>query len=182
LSFISSNCLGGRFSELQGVPYASPTVGLYFEPSDFMAFCEDLPHYLSQEVSHDAEKSQTLGFPVGDLGGLKIMFQHFPNFEDAKGKWDERVQRVNLNNVVVLFGTSEGFLAEHVRRFDALPVSRKLLFTHVPLEGSPNSVLVAGYEKESRVGDLYSDFYRLGQARVVRSIFRILSEAKIQRT
>jgi uncharacterized protein (DUF1919 family) len=174
LSYVASNCVGGRFSELQGTAYASPTVGLFFEPSDFMAFCEDLPRYLGKEVRHDLEKSQALGYPVGDLDGLKVMFQHFASFDDAKAKWEKRTQRVELNNVVIIFGTCDGFTQEHVRRFDALPMKRKILFTHVPLPGSPNAIYVPGFEKEARVGDLYSDFYRLGQSRVSKSILRIL--------
>jgi uncharacterized protein (DUF1919 family) len=173
-SFIASNCIGGRFSKLQGLPYLSPTVGLYFNPSDFLSFCEDLPGYLRLEVTHDEEKSAAQGYPVGDLGGLKIMFEHFESFDRAKERWEARASRVRQEEIVIIFTTRDGFLPEHLRRFNNLPTRKKLLFGHLPTEGSPNSIYVPGFERDGQVGDLYSSFFVLNQRRVANELFRIL--------
>jgi hypothetical protein len=67
--YISQNCIGGRFYELEGRGYTSPTVGLWFKPTDFLSFCKDLETNLNSNISLDSEETAAVGILlVGSMG------------------------------------------------------------------------------------------------------------------
>ena len=158
ISFISQNCISGRFYKLMGRPYLSPTVGLWFEPEDFLSFVENLRLNLASEVMHDIEESKIYAYPVGRVNGIKIHFMHYESFEHAKQKWDDRAKRVDLANVMILMTDRDGCSASHKVRFFALPFEKKALFSHLPTEGNDAEVYVPGFESQNSVGDLYGDY------------------------
>ena len=54
---------------------------------------------------------------------------HYLTEEDGRRKWDERLQRFNWDNIVVMMWTEDEALA---RRFDALPYQKKVCFMPTP--------------------------------------------------
>ena len=57
-SIISNNCWGGSVYRYFGLPYQSPTAGLYFFASDYVRFSANLRHYLASPLEFiDAHES-----------------------------------------------------------------------------------------------------------------------------
>ena len=59
--------------------------------------------------------------------GVKIYFKNYNNFEEAKLKWVERVQRIDWNNIYIMFTNWDGDI-QLALRFDALPFKNKVIF------------------------------------------------------
>lgn len=84
-TIISNNCWGGHVYRRYGLPYLSPTVGLYFYSDDYIKFVSDLDYYTKQtlefiswrESKHKDEllsRGQT-NVPIGILGNnVEIIF------------------------------------------------------------------------------------------------------------
>src|SRR5579872_2821076 len=77
ISIISSNCIGGKLSELAGEPYRSPTVGLWFWPDDFVKFAADLRRYVAEPLIYDRDESERMAYPVGRICDVRLMFMHY---------------------------------------------------------------------------------------------------------
>lgn len=162
--FISSNCLGGRFSQMLGKQYRSPTVGLYFDPSDFLSFLSDLPRNLQAEMTWDEHRSAQMGYPVGVVNGCHIHLMHYKSFADAKHKWSQRRSRVDLRDAFYIFTDREGATYEQLQAFDRLPFEHKMVFVHKPYPELRSAVYVKGFEREGQVGELYSLSHYLNSA------------------
>jgi uncharacterized protein (DUF1919 family) len=171
--YISQNCIGGRFYTLQGRRYTTPTVGLWFEPSDFLTFCENLKESLESEVLPDLEESNRLGYPVGRINGIKILFQHYSTFEEARASWMRRVSRVSIEDAFLLMTDRDGFAHEDMKRFNDLPTTKKILFSHKLIPHN-NVVYVPGFEEMGFVGDLYDSYNKLNRRVVRKQLFKLL--------
>lgn len=158
-SIISSNCVGGRVSVLAGDPYRSPTAGLLFEPDSFFEFVGDLPGYLTAEVVEDPVESRRLGYPVGRIGPVTVEFMHYATFADAVAAWRSRAERVDLDDVVVVF-VDDGAPA-NAARFAAIPYDRKVMLTTRTDLSSPDVLTVRGERGGPKIGDLYTGWNRL---------------------
>ena len=173
--FYSQNCIGGRFYKLLDRQYLSPTVGLWFEPEDFLGFIENLHVNLSSDVHHDIDESTIYAYPVGRVNGTKIHFMHYGSFEDAKQKWDARARRVEPAKIVVLMTDRDGCTASHKERFFALPYEKKVLFTHLPSMGNDAEVYIPGFESQSCVGDLYGNYEAFYSRPVLDKLAKLLN-------
>ncbi len=156
---------------MAGVEFASPTVGLWLGPDDFLRLASDLPRYLAAELRPAAEASARLGYPVGRLEDVQIQFQHYRSFEGARSAWERRSRRVRLDDVVLVFTDRDGCDAGHLDRFDALPF-RKIAFT-ARAGGPPSTVLVEAYRGQPCVGDLASNWGKLEPALTAERIRRL---------
>lgn len=163
VSFISSNCIGGRLSDLANEPYLSPTVGMFFRPTDFLAFASDLPRYLAAEPLPDEAETEKLGFPVGDLIGLKLLFMHYRSFEEAREKWMKRARLVDLARVVLVFCDRGGASEEDLTRFDGL-AHPKILLVAKARPALRSALLVNGGNDGTQVGDLFTQWQHLAPA------------------
>lgn len=137
-----------------GLRFCSPTVNLYFHKDDFILFLEHLREFLSSELTETSDSSVTV--PVGSLsyGGMSInvYFEHYETFQDAKEKWDERKDRVDFSNLVIIWQIHPFNLTkDDVERFDRLPYKRKMLITYENPTGSRNVVLNRVYKDTNYV-------------------------------
>ena len=148
-SLIASNCNGGVILHDLGLRFNTPFVNLSMPPKDFIALAENFRFYMAQEVVE--RKDPSVNFPVGDLGGLRIDFMHYSTFEEAKRKWDERKQRINYENLYFMLIEREGCTLDDLRRFDALPLEHKVVFTHRKYPAIQSSFYLPGFEKQGEV-------------------------------
>jgi uncharacterized protein (DUF1919 family) len=173
--FISQNCIGGLFYELTGRKYTSPTVGLWFDSSGFLEFCEKLDDMVTMDVSFDPITSTACGYPVGFLGGVRVHFQHYQGFDDARQAWTERARRVDLDKVVILMTDRDGFSELNLARFLNINKYPKLLFTNKRRLDHPSIVYIDGFDGESCVGNLYDRYDRFYENSARRKIFEALA-------
>ena len=153
-TIISMNCTGGILSHDLGLRFLSPTVNLFMRSEDFMKFCENMEHYLSVDTftpCTDPAIIEQRTYPIGYLDDILVFFVHFDSLEQAQAKWNERKQRVNFDNLVIISTDREGCTEEIKDRFEKLPY-RKVLFTHLPDEKHSCSFYLTGYEQEDSVG------------------------------
>lgn len=149
-SIIASNCNGGFLLHDLGLRFNSPTVNLWIEPSDFIKFLQDLPHYLNSEfVFVDLPD---IDYPVGILDDIKIYFQHYKTPEEARSKWQERSARINFENLFVMFTDRDGCTYQNLIDFEALPYKNKVVFTHLPYPEFSSAHYLKGWEQEDSVG------------------------------
>lgn len=141
LTIISNNCWGGHVYRYFGIPYNSPTVGMYFYAEDYIKFLSNLKYYLGVDMKmispsesihyEDLKKNhqESLDKPIGRIDDVEIVFLHCHSNEEALTKWNRRKARMDLNNLVVKMSEMNGCSEEHLRLFDALPYKRKFVFT-----------------------------------------------------
>ncbi len=171
ISIISQNCLGGRLYRLLDMPYQSPTVGMWFSFDDFVKFVIDLEWNLSIAPEHDFELSEVYGYPVGDISGIKLMFQHYSSFEVARAKWIERSRRVRFGRVLVACTDRDGFSVEKYDMFKKLNYPKMFLTSNLELSKSFGNLYVRSDEK--CVGDVYTHYHKLVGARNFYMLYKV---------
>ena len=138
-SIISNNCWGGSVYRYFGLPYQSPTAGLYFFASDYVRFSANLRHYLAlplefidarESLHYDVLKRRgEADKPIALIDGVEIVFLHYPTAKEAAEKWRRRVDRVNWDNLFIKFSQMNGCTEEDLRKFDEIGFPNKLCFT-----------------------------------------------------
>lgn len=145
-TIISNNCWGGMIYESYNIPKESPTVGMFFMAADYIKFLSDLKGYLNgrlyfiePEQSHWKDAAQVSGdkrfgtYPMGVLSNgkndIEIFFLHYHSEQEAREKWERRIQRINWNKMLVKFNDQNGCTEKEVEKFMKLPYKNKLFFT-----------------------------------------------------
>lgn len=159
-SIISNNCWGGLVYQHYGLPYSSPTAGLFFFADDYIKFIYDIREYLNAPLNFisldESVYSETLkeyggeclNCPIARCKDIEIIFMHYHSPEEAEEKWRRRTKRINWDNVIYKFSEMNGCTIEHLKAFDAFPAEKKVVFTH------------KDYGLKSQV--IYSEFARKG--------------------
>lgn len=132
-TIISSDCTGGILYHWLGLNFNSPFINLYMNNYDFLTALENFDEFIESEIIED--KLTDKPFPVG-IGkyGVKIFFMHYPDFETALYKWNERKRRIDKSNIGIIFSNlGEGVKEESefisvVKRFHSLPFRNKIVF------------------------------------------------------
>lgn len=111
-TLLSRNCIAGILYHQLGVKFYSPTINMLFTPEDFNLFCLNLKEYIAAELVDDTKEGDQ--FPSGLLvpnkgQAIRIVFNHYPSFEVAASKWEERKKRINWDNIYVVSTFSEPF-------------------------------------------------------------------------
>ncbi|MBQ7170770.1 MAG: DUF1919 domain-containing protein [Clostridia bacterium] len=155
-SILCNNCWGGFLYQFFGLPYRTPTVGLFFLGRDFVKFAADFERYLAQELVfipwessayYDFLKDET-PYPVAKLDDIEIYFMHYHSEEEAREKWNRRKERINRDKLLFKLSEREGCSREDVERFVALPLKNKICFSYDRVEGA-----IRVPELEGFVGD-----------------------------
>ncbi len=137
-SIICNNCWGGYVYRRFGLPYNTPTVGLFFFADDFVKLCQNLRYYMQQELEfikctesrHRASlpEEKYRNVPIARLEDIEVVFLHYKSEAEAKEKWERRKERIHYDNLIFKFSKMNGCTQEHMQAFDALQVDKKILF------------------------------------------------------
>lgn len=150
---IASNCTGAFILHDLGLQFRSPFVNLYLEPSDFIAYLRDIPHYQAQPLTFVENSGKS--YPVGKLGDLTLHFMHYHSEKEAAEKWQTRTARMDLGNLFVMMTERDGCTYQNLQDFDRLPFANKVVFTHKPYPEIASSFYIKGFENQGEVGDLF---------------------------
>lgn len=177
-SIISYNCFGGRIIQDLGLPYNTPTVGLYFMYPDYIEFLKHLEYYLKDAKIEFVEHSKYPGYderrerwshwyPIGLLDGkVEIHFLHYYSEKEAAEKWYRRAKRINWNNLIV-FGMEQNLCTDDdIRVFDKLPFERKFFFSTKELTDVTSNCFVEKFAMSNEVGDPYKSGHHFYKALV----------------
>ena len=100
-------------------------------------------------------KGEGIPYPIGLLDDIHIYFQHYHTEEEARRKWVERTQRIDLTNLFILFSDRDGCTYEQLQAFDRLPHKNRIVFTNKPYPELKSAFYIKGFENESNVGNCY---------------------------
>lgn len=135
-TIISNNCWGGTIYESYNIKKQSPTVGLFFESSDYIKFITNIKEYLKIELSfidYNKSKRYKKGLNdnciVGLLDDIEIYFLHYSSQEEALEKWNRRITRINYDKILFKFNDQNGCTKQNVVDFLKLPYKNKIFFT-----------------------------------------------------
>ena len=137
---LSNNCFGGFVYQHYGLPYRTPTAGLFFMPEDYLRLLRDPRRYFaapltfidpasSRHAAALAASPRYGGYPVARLLDVEIFFMHYSSEQEAREKWTRRAARINWDNLLVKFCDQNGATEAQLRAFDALPYAHKVCFT-----------------------------------------------------
>lgn len=160
-SIISNNCWGGHVYRYYGLPYSSPTIGLYIWADDYIKMIGNLKYYFSNELKFiQPEKSKHFDLlvergetnvPIALLDDVEIVFLHYKSQKEASEKWKRRVSRVNYDNLVVKFADQNCCFDKLLYEFDDLIYKKKVVFTRTQRSDILCSCYYKGYENEDAV-------------------------------
>ena len=96
---------------------------MFFDPSEYNQFLAGLEYYLSVETRYETNLKRD--YPVGQLGDIRLYFNHYVDFEQARECWERRKKRINMDNLLCVSYTESESVA---RAFDKLPYKNKVIF------------------------------------------------------
>lgn len=171
LTILSRNCWGGICYHYLALEFRSPTINMFFSPSDFNKFVANLDYYLSLPVKFFGMKYESIlkrDYPVGMLDDIVLHFNHYTDFDEAVLAWTRRKERMT-RNIVVVSSTTE---KEDAIEFAKLPFENKLIFIPRELNMEHDSFLKADYDaSDGKTIEMYSN----GTADGALSIIDLLS-------
>lgn len=163
VSLITNNCIGGFILHDLGLRFDSPFVNLWIRSGDYLKLLGNLERYLQKEPVF--VRKEGIGYPVGMLGDVKLYFQHYATEEEARRKWNQRLARIDFENLYVLFVEIGGTTYEDLAAFDRLPFQNKVMLTHRRYPEFRSAVVIPGYETSDAVGPCYHYTGRLSGRR-----------------
>lgn len=143
-SIISNNCWGGVIYQKYGLPYRSPTVGLFILGHDFVKLCRNWENYFSSKLefipwesaSYHYALLQERPYPIAKLDDIEIYFMHYHSEEEATEKWYRRIKRVNPEHMIFKLSQREGCDRKDIEDFVNLPLKHKVCFSHDDVKGA----------------------------------------------
>lgn len=177
-SIISNNCWGGSVYRHYGIPYLSPTVGLYIWPTDYVKFCSNLKSYMSKSLEfipyteskyrEELEHKKEGHVPIARLGDdVEIVFLHYKTQEEAAEKWYRRASRINYNNLIFKFSKLDSCSYENLKAFDLLDCRKKFCFLPTVDVAKVKSGIPFKRTKTNKKGDIEVCHETLGYARSI---------------
>ena len=139
-TIISNNCWAGHVYRFFGLPYQTPTIGLYFFSEDYLKFVFNLKYYLSQDLVFISYKNskyrrileerggENIRCPIGVLGDIEIIFLHYKSCQEASEKWNRRKERIIWDNIFIKFSQQNLCSEGLIRKYDTLPIKNKIIF------------------------------------------------------
>ena len=151
-TLICSNCVGGILYHWLGLKFYSPFINLYMDNNDFLTALENFDEFIAGKIVEDTNPNNK--YPIGiGIHGEKIHFMHYPDFQTAISKWNERKERIDKSNMGIMltnFGigiasdeTNNGGIIE---RFNKLPFKHKKIFSGEDINNR-DIVYLKGYNK-----------------------------------
>ena len=154
-TLICSNCTGGMIYHWLGLQFRSPFINLWMTNEDFLLALESFDDFINTPLLCDKKYSEQYNYPVGiGFGGVRVFFMHYKSWEDAIAKWNQRVKRIDRDNMAVMLTNFNGFTCgggmSIIKRFEALPFKHKVIFVDRPIPDVGCAVHLKRWKPESR--------------------------------
>lgn len=132
-TILCSNCIGGTIYHRLGLQFRSPTVNLWMHQRDFLQLAAnpDLVYGELHFIHSDCD------YPVAELNGITIYFNHSKTEEEARCSWERRAKRINRDNIFLILYDREDITEEDIRAFGQIPCRGRLVlsnreYPHIP--------------------------------------------------
>ncbi|BBO82777.1 hypothetical protein DSCO28_33430 [Desulfosarcina ovata subsp. sediminis] len=169
-TIVASNCLGAKLYQELALPYQTPFVGLFLFAPCYIKLISNLSGYLNAGLSfvsrsryHDNGyvKASKIEFkwPIGLLGNeVEIHFQHYRDEDEAREKWNRRIQRMNFDRLFFTFTDRDLCTREHLEDFDKQRLGHTVCFTAKPHLHLQSAIYLPEYRNDNQVGDIITNF------------------------
>ena len=141
-TLITNNCWAGVIYNNHHKEFCSPTINLQILPEEFPDFCEHLKRYMKEELiecteltawhedyMHNMFGAEFPECPLGLLGDILVVFQHYKSFKEAKKMWDRRKQRIDYDSIGYLFHVKDRQYMAEARNFMRLNLPNSVCIT-----------------------------------------------------
>ena len=172
-TLIANNCNGGMLLHELELRFNSPFVNLYINTEDYVTYLKNFDYYNNLPMSFVTDKEKN--YPIGKLGNITIDFVHYKSNEEALSKWEERKQRINKNNMFIIFTEQNDCTEECLKGFDNLPFENKVVFTYKKHDNIKSAVFVKKYENSPDGIHMFLDFENRISVRRNYDVFDFIS-------
>lgn len=132
-SILCCNCMAGIIYHELGMKFLSPTINTMIPSNDFVKFISNIKHYLNQELEFIHKpvylNDKLVQCPVAKLDDIMIYFTHYETEKESKEKWDDRKNRINWDNVYVIFNDRDGVTKDSIEHLNFEPFKNVVMFT-----------------------------------------------------
>lgn len=136
---ISNDCWGAEMYKLLNRPFNTPFIGLMLMSPCYIQLLEDPQYYLNLPLNFISQSKYSemqainsgIKFPLGVLGDsqIEIHFLHYRSREEAKEKWERRLNRIDWNHLFIKYDCNKDYAdKEMVERFVKMSHSNKVVF------------------------------------------------------
>lgn len=152
-SLFSPNCYAGIIYHRLGMEFSSPTINLLFPvKKQYLKFVSNIQYYLQQEPVFIEDPE--FDHPVAMLEDIKLVFNHYDSVEQAASSWNRRKQRVNYENLFIIFDDISDVEYSDLSAFNQIVCRGKVILTAKEYANIPNTVRLSKY-KDSGVMQAY---------------------------
>lgn len=150
ISIIPNNCWGGVVYNTLGMKCLSPFINMFMVDLHYFRLLNNLDYYLHCKLQFKRYEHNPIlqsDYPVCGLDDVELHFNHSTSMSEVEGKWYERVERLNWDNLFVMMMYSSGW-PEALERFEKLDYKKKVCF--LPFDSSQQSTysLQTFYERD----------------------------------
>lgn len=164
VTIISNNCWGGNVYREYGLMNMSPTIGLFFFADEYIKFLNNLDFYLNaplvlidNHTSKYTEYFNDYGVDdktiIGSIEDVEIVFLHYKSKDEVISKWNRRIKRIDMSNLLVKFNDQNLCTYNHLAQFDKLPFMKKICFTAKEYSEFKSTIQMIEYINETHVGN-----------------------------
>ena len=136
-TIVSDNDWGKKVYDDLGLEYGSPFIGMYIFAPDYLELVSNFEHYMKSPLKftlHSKYDGIKGVYPIGLLDQkVEIHFYSYKYKQTALQDWNERVKRINWDQLFFKFSDQYQCRAECIEAFNQLPLKNKVCFTAMPL-------------------------------------------------
>ena len=152
VTFLCPNCIGGILFHDLGLQFKSPTINLMMYQTDLLKFVLDMERYLKCEFEFFTHEKYTC--PCAKLDDITVHFTHYHTEQDAVDKWNNRVKRMNKDNIFVFLTERDGLKKEDIEKLSKLDVKGIVVFTANDFSDIKYTLQIEKYKKDGEVGNI----------------------------
>ena len=146
-SLFSPNCYAGIIYHRLGLRFLSPTINLFFpSKKQYLKYVSNIRYYSGIEL--EEYKDDEYDCPVGIIDDVIIVFNHSKTFKEAHDNWEKRKQRINYDNLYIIFDDYVDAEYEDLIEFNKIQCKNKVILTAHEYNDLPNAIQIKKYSKD----------------------------------
>ena len=147
VTIFANKCWGGFTYHMLGLEFNSPLINMSVSENDYLKLLQSPQKYMQNELVYIGDcNTGSEPFPLARCGDITLRFDHYSSFEEAREKWEERKQRINWENVFLMFCTET---MEYLTSFSKLRGRYSISFSPFRTE-IRNNVQINFYHEEMK--------------------------------
>ena len=182
-TIISNNCFAGFVYQKFDIQYNTPFIGLFILGPDYIYLLKNFNKLIKEKLdfinANESRYKEYLinvnrfnKYQIGKLGDkVEIHFLHYKSQEEAKEKWNRRVQRINFNNILFKFSDNDLSNEELIQEFDELPYKNKICFTSKDMKNIKCQIYLKKYKNEKSVENEWAAISSIKMKKIINKLY-----------